>query len=88
MVDVSGTARLTDFGLTTIVRDQNSLASAGDDQGFTPRWTAPEVLQFGKTTKESDVFSFGMVIIEVGGGRSVIFATLFIDEAFHWKSSF
>ena len=88
MVDRSGHARITDFGLATIARDPDSFLGANEDQGFTPRWTAPEIMHSGKATKESDAFSFGMVIIEVGGDRSVMFATLFIDEAFHWKSPF
>ena len=73
MVDASGNPRITDFGLATIARDPSSFPGDPDGQGYTPRWTAPEILQFGKTaTKESDIFSFGMVIIEVGGDRSTI----------------
>ena len=66
MVDESGNARITDFGLATIARDSNSV-SVSDDHGHTFRWTAPEVLGSGQAaSKESDVFSFGMVMIEVG----------------------
>jgi serine/threonine protein kinase len=50
MVDVKGNARITDFGLATIVRDPSSFADDDDDHGFTPRWTAPEVLQAGMFT--------------------------------------
>lgn len=67
MVDALGNARITDFGLAAIIRDPNSRTSATDDHHQTPRWTAPEILQSGSPTKESDVFSFGMVIIEVAG---------------------
>lgn len=71
MVDESGNARITDFGLATIARDSNSLTNNSNDQGNTIRWSAPEVLGSDKAViKESDVFSFGMVIIEVGGDRS------------------
>ena len=74
MVDALGNARITDFGLAAIVRGPDSLASITDDQGHTPRWTAPEVLRQGSSaTKESDVFSFGMVITEVVGGSSVLY---------------
>jgi len=73
MVDASGNPRITGFTLATIARDQSSFPGDPDGQGYTPRWTAPEILQFGKTaTKESDIFSFGMVIIEVGGDRSTM----------------
>jgi hypothetical protein len=39
---------------------------ASDDQGHIPRWTAPEILNNqGTYSKEADVFSFAMVMIEV-----------------------
>ncbi len=72
MIEASGNPRITDFGLAKIVRDPDSFEGVTDDQGFTPRWTAPEVLRDGKTaTRESDVFSLGMVIIEVGGDHPI-----------------
>ena len=57
-----------DFGLAAVARDTNSLVSTTDDQGITARYTAPEILRgAGRHSMESDVFSFGMVMIEVGG---------------------
>ena len=68
MVDNSGNARITDFGLATIARDSDSLVDGSDDQCHTFRWTAPEILNSSAAvSKASDVFSFGMVMIEVGG---------------------
>jgi serine/threonine protein kinase len=67
MVDNSGNARIMDFGLATIARDSNSLVSTCDDHGSTFRWAAPEVLGAEPISKASDVFSFGMVMIEVRG---------------------
>lgn len=72
MVDSFGNARITDFGLTTIVRDPNSFVNTSEDQDQTLRWTAPEFLGSGQATKESDVYSFAMVVIEVGGHRSTL----------------
>lgn len=70
MVDESGNARITDFGLATIARDTNSLMSTSNDQTEAFRWTAPELSESSAaTTKASDVFSLGMVIIEVGGNQ-------------------
>ena len=64
VVDASGHARITDFGHTRIVQNLDP----PDDQNHSCRWTAPEVLRSDSAaTKESDVFSFGMVVIEVGG---------------------
>ena len=65
MVDRNGHARLTDFGLASIVRGMNSVPIT-QVEGYTPRWTAPEVLKGDKCTPEADIFSFGMVVIEVG----------------------
>ena len=59
-----GHARLTDFGLSTVVPDFGSAASVKD--GHAVRWGAPEVLDKEQpVNKESDVFSFAMVVIEV-----------------------
>ena len=66
LMDATGRARITDFGLATITQD---LYSASDDRGYTPRWTAPEILnEEGTYSREADVFSFAMVIIEVRRG--------------------
>ena len=62
LVDGTGNARITDFGL--------SFAARGPDTGWcsrSARWAAPEVLMDAKYGKGSDVFSYGMVVIEVGG---------------------
>ena len=71
MVDESGKARITDFGLAAIARNPHSHRSTLNEDGHSARWCAPEVLNSEPVSKESDVFSFGMVIVEVGGDRSV-----------------
>ena len=64
LVDDSGRVRITDFGLTTMPRGPNSQRAFVDDQ--TVQWTAPEILNGrGTYSKEADVFSFAMVMIEV-----------------------
>jgi len=56
-----------DFGLTSVVRGLNSFF-VSRVRGYTAAWAAPEVLLEGcdKATPEADIFSFGMVVIEVG----------------------
>jgi len=72
MVDEFGNARITDFGLAAIVRDPHSMRSGLDEDSYTTRWCAPEILMGEQPAgKESDVFSFGMVIIEVGDDQFV-----------------
>jgi len=66
LVDPAGCARITDFGLATVTQNLDSMRTASDDKGHTARWTAPEILnEQGTYSKEADVFSFAMVMIEV-----------------------
>ena len=44
----------------------DSMQGASDGPGHTARWTAPEILNDqGTYSREADVFSFAMVMIEV-----------------------
>lgn len=65
LVDDSGHARIVDFGLAMVTKNSDSILSATINSGHTPRWTAPEVLKDGNHSKEADIFSFAMVMIEV-----------------------
>ena len=66
MVGADGRARITDFGLS---QDQGAVEEAGATSGGTARWTAPEILQGrGAPSKQADIFSFAMVMVEVGLG--------------------
>ena len=68
LVDGSGYARIADFGLTTVTQNLDSIPSTSCHHGHTPRWSAPEVLKEGTYSKEADIFSFAMVMIEVRDG--------------------
>jgi len=76
-----------DFGLATVARDSHSLVNT-DDQGNTPRYTAPEILNGARHSKESDVFAFGMVTIEVGDETTPCKLTSSVGEGFHRQRSF
>jgi len=65
LVDHSGNALLADFGLATVTQNLDSVRSTTHRGGHTPRWAAPEVLTEGTFSKEADIFSFAMVMIEV-----------------------
>ena len=67
LVDDSGHARIADFGLAEITQNLESMQSTLR-HGHTPRWTAPEILNGGGYSKEADIFSFAMVMIEVRRG--------------------
>lgn len=71
LIDKDGRARLTDFGLTSIIRGDNSTrAPQVADMTGVATWAAPEILRGGAVTKEGDVFTFAMVTVEV---RSQVF---------------
>lgn len=68
LVDQSGRARITDFSLATVDYSQCSTCGVVKIYNDT-RWTAPEVLERTRPlTKEADVFSFAMVVVEVSRG--------------------
>ena len=63
LVDATGHARITDFGLAMITQDQRDSST---EHGHGERWIAPEILDGrGTYSKEADVFSFAGVTIEV-----------------------
>jgi hypothetical protein len=66
LVDRLGRAHITDFTLTEIACDQGSARRVTDVPDHDTRWTAPEVLEGApRLTKEGDIFSFSMVMVEV-----------------------
>lgn len=67
LIDKDGHAHLSDFGITSITQGDNSTFVAQDpDMTDTTTWKAPEILRGGAMTKEGDVFTFAIVVVEVG----------------------
>ncbi|XP_054796749.1 L-type lectin-domain containing receptor kinase IX.1-like [Prosopis cineraria] len=66
MLDSDFNAHLGDFGLARLLQDEESVIT---NLAGTPGYLAPEVGFTGKATPESDVYSFGMVVLEVVCGR-------------------
>jgi len=66
LMDTTGRALITDCGLAMVTQNLGSIRSAPDEHGHITRWIAPEILaNQGTFSKEADVFSFAMVMIEV-----------------------
>ncbi|KAJ0801011.1 putative protein kinase RLK-Pelle-L-LEC family [Helianthus annuus] len=70
MLDSNFNAKLGDFGLAKLV-DHEKGAQTTMLAG-TLGYMAPECIVAGKATKESDVFSFGVVALEIACGRKPI----------------
>eukprot|EP00947_MAST-08B_sp_MAST-8B-sp1_P005851 g5851.t1 len=61
---------IADFGVAKI-KDTSTQQSTGGGRRGTPRWSAPECYQKGiPYLAASDVFSFGMTVLEVGSRKS------------------
>ncbi|CAA6670694.1 unnamed protein product [Spirodela intermedia] len=70
MLDAHFNARLGDFGLARLMDHDKSpdcTLTAG-----TMGYLAPEYVQYGKATEKTDVFSFGVVLLEICSGRRPI----------------
>ena len=58
-------ARIADFGIAIVTKNLDSARPATYQNNHTPTWSAPEVLSGENPSKESDVYSFGMIMVEV-----------------------
>ncbi|XP_026390984.1 L-type lectin-domain containing receptor kinase IX.1-like [Papaver somniferum] len=67
MLDSYFNAKLGDFGLARLMDNELGLQSTG--LAGTLGYLAPEYISTGKASKESDVFSFGVVALEIACGR-------------------
>ncbi|KAK7319518.1 hypothetical protein RJT34_04239 [Clitoria ternatea] len=70
MLDSNFNAKLGDFGLARLVDHEKG--SETTDVAGTMGYIAPEYVSTGKARKESDIFSFGVVLLEVATGRKTI----------------
>ncbi|KAL4598059.1 hypothetical protein ACB092_11G031500 [Castanea dentata] len=70
MLDSNFNAKLGDFGLARFV--DHGLSSQTTDLVGTKGYIAPECLYTRKFSKKSDVFSFGMVALEIACGRRAV----------------
>ena len=72
IVDNIPHARIADFGIAIVTKNLDSIRTDTRQDVHTPRWSAPEIFLGQNPSKESDVYSFAMVTIEVYRERSEI----------------
>ena len=65
VVDADGGARIMDFRSAMVILDVDSGQADSSQHARSRQWSAPEVLGGGATSKETDIFSLAMVMIEV-----------------------
>jgi serine/threonine protein kinase len=71
MLDESFNAKLGDFGLARLIDHAVGIQTMTHPSG-TPGYLDPECVITGKASAESDVYSFGIVLLEVACGRRPI----------------
>ncbi|XP_038904285.1 L-type lectin-domain containing receptor kinase IX.1-like [Benincasa hispida] len=67
LLDSDFTAKLGDFGLARLVKHELNSKRPGLVGTF--GYMAPEYISSGRASKESDIFSYGVVLLEIVSGR-------------------
>ncbi|CAL5089760.1 unnamed protein product [Urochloa decumbens] len=71
LIDLTFQARLGDFGLACIVADGKSSFTDHGAPG-TVGFRSPEYMYSGKATRKTDVFAFGVLILEIVTGKRAV----------------
>lgn len=64
LLDSNGRAKITDFGISTLVNDHLTFGSWDEKGSYL--WMAPEIFHTYKNTMAGDVYSYGMVLWQLG----------------------
>ncbi|XP_026390019.1 L-type lectin-domain containing receptor kinase IX.1-like [Papaver somniferum] len=83
MLDSNFNAKLGDFGLARLV--DHGLGSQTTVLAGTMGYLAPECVTTGKSSKESDVYSYGIVALEIACGRKPVEANRKVLVEWVWE---
>lgn len=72
LFDANMEARIADFGVARVLREQGLIptTSTSSSAATANCYTAPEVAESGTQTMKGDVYSFGIILLEMITGRS------------------
>ena len=70
IITPSGEAKVLDFGLARLLKDTGPNLTRSDCLVGTPAYMSPEQALGGQVDRQSDVFSFGVVLYEMATGRA------------------
>ena len=68
LVDAEGRARVLDFGVAKLLREDDGATRTGAFAGFTPEYAAPEQVSGGAITAATDVYALGVVLYQLLSG--------------------
>ncbi|GMJ02295.1 L-type lectin receptor kinase S.5 [Hibiscus trionum] len=71
MLDSQFNARLGDFGLARTIQQREKTHHSTIEVAGTPGYMAPETLLLSRATVETDVYSYGVLLLEVVCGRKL-----------------
>lgn len=69
MLDFDYVAKLGDFGLARTIQKRNETHHSTKEIAGTPGYMAPETFLTGRATVETDVYAFGVLVLEVICGK-------------------
>ncbi|KAL1196900.1 putative L-type lectin-domain containing receptor kinase S.5 [Cardamine amara subsp. amara] len=69
MLDLEYNAKLGDFGLARMIQQSEMTHHSTKEIAGTPGYMAPETFLNGRATVETDVYSFGVLMLEVVSGK-------------------